>query len=437
MLFEKISLLNEQGQVEHDRFVTIEGNKIVSLSDKAPEHFSGERYDGRNKLLMPAFANSHCHVAMTLMRGYGEGVPLQRWLEEYVFPFEATLTDEEIYWGSLLGMAEMISSGCVSFTDMYIMEPGIINALRTSGMKANLSFGTYSGGHDPSFRDTEGYAQTEGMLEEIRKNNNDSLIADVSLHSEYATNENTVRTTIAYAREHDLRMHVHLSETRKEHEECKKRRGGRTPLAYFRDCGLLELPCTFAHGIWLEDSDYEILARAIRDGADLTLVHNPSSNLKLASGFAPLDRWRETGVNIAIGTDGAASNNNLNMWEEITLASLLQKGVQKDPSALSPVETFRMATGNGFISQGRTDSGVIRENARADLIVIDLNRPHLTPVFDLMSNMLHSAQASDVILTISDGKVLYRDGKWTGFDILQVIDEVRQIAEQKKRILQR
>lgn len=434
MLFQHILYLSPEGTIAGPADIRVEGGKIAAIAERLPLEKGESSYDGSDRLLLPAFANPHCHVPMTLLRGQGEGLPLQEWLSQKIFPFEALLNEDDMYWGSLLGIAEMLASGCVSFSDMYMREKGIIRAVRETGIKANLCYGTTAFKGEERFEETDALRETEDILEGAKSIEGQRLIADLSIHGEYTSNEALVRSTIKKAEELGLRMQIHLSETRAEHEACKKRHGC-TPLAYFDRCGIFKVPVTFAHAVYLEDSDFALLSKAVREGADISLVHNPSSNLKLGSGFADLKRWFQAGVNVCIGTDGASSNNNLNVLEELNLAALLQKGVSGDPAFMPPKTVFSCASEAGFRSQGRLDSGRIEEGWRADLSVFNLDLPSMRPSHDLLSNLLFSAPSSALVLTMADGRVLYEDGKWLTLDIRRVMREVERIAEEKRRLL--
>ncbi|MDO5016241.1 MAG: amidohydrolase [Eubacteriales bacterium] len=435
MLLENINYLDENFALARDANLILEDGRIAYLGKDKPASYEGERIDLAGKhLAVPAFANAHCHIPMVLLRGYGEGLPLDRWLTEKVFPFEDLLTDDDAYWGSLLGIAELLASGCASFSDMYMNLPGILRAVEESGIKANLSHGTSAPGADPDFHDTGAFRGTEAMLEFVTKHPGTRITPEMSLHAEYTSNGNTARTLLAYTKEHKLRLQIHLSETEKEHEEAKARRG-KTPLRYFVDLGMFEVPVILAHCVWLEDSDYELLAQLVKEGKDITLVHNPSSNLKLGSGFADLKRWQKTGVNIAIGTDGASSNNNLNMLEEITLASLLQKGVSRDPAFMGPAMTLRLASEGGYLAQGHHNAGLIKEGYHADLAIFNLDNYQTTPLYDPASNLLYAADREQLAYTIVDGEILYQHGKFTHIDIDRVKQEVTRIAKEKMAIL--
>lgn len=456
MLFKNIRYLDEDFQIAGPAYILVEDSKIAQISEQEPEAYSGEVYEGKGEFLLPGLVNAHCHVPMTLLRGYGEGLPLQRWLEEKVFPFEDLLTDEDAYWGSLLGIAELLASGCVSFTDMYMNLGGIIKAVEESGIKANLTHGCAAPVGNPDFKNTNAYTGTMTILEHLKSNPQSRIKAELALHAEYTSDENTASTLLDFAKEQDLAIQLHISETKKEHEEAKVRRQGRTPLRYFYDLGYFERPLILAHGIWLEPGDYALIAEHYKDSfpeknildkvknnqsenkgmyAPITLVHNPSSNLKLASGFANLKTWKETpGINIAIGTDGASSNNNLNMWEETYLASLLQKAVSGDAAFMGPEESLKYATLGGRLAQGRS-GGTIAEGEPADLILVDLEDYATTPCYDPLANMLYAGDKHNIVMTMVDGNILYQDGEFKTLDIERVRAEVKRIAHEKNNAL--
>ncbi len=432
MLFKDILYVDQNFQLQGPACIVVEGDKIKSIGAEAPQDYQGEVYQAKQALLLPAFVDAHCHIPMTLLRGYGEGLPLQRWLTERIFPFEAKLTDEDCYWGALLGIAELLASGCGSFSDMYMHEAGIIRAVEEAGIRANLSNAVVG---DGTFQENSAYPDTQLLIQHQKANPQSLIKAELALHAEYTSTEEAARSLLEFAQDQGLRVQIHLSETQKEHEEAKERRGGRTALAYLADLGYCSVPLIFAHGVWLEDSDFDLLSQAVREGADISLVHNPSSNLKLGSGFAQLKKWEEAGVNIALGTDGASSNNNLNMLEEVHLASLLQKGVSRDPAFMSPSQSLAYATWGGAKAQGRGDLGRIYEGAPADLMLVDLDHYQTQPLFDPLANFLYAADRQQIVLTMVAGKVLYREGEFKTIDIEQAAYQVEKIAKSKANSL--
>lgn len=425
MLFKNITLVDENYNIQKNMNVQTQENKIVYIGKQLPKDYNGETYDGYKKLLMPGFFNVHCHVPMTLLRGYGEGLPLDRWLNEKMFPFEALLKEEDIYWGAQLGIAEMIKSGVVGFTEMYFKLKGVAKAVNETGIKANLSYGFMSLNKE-RLGETQGYHETLEILDFAKNVSDKKLKIDVSIHGEYTSNPTFVQEVIEFASYHKLNMHLHASESAKEVQECKARHGGLTPIQYFEKHGAFHLPTTAAHCVWLEDNDYKILKER-----QVTVAHCPSSNMKLASGIAPIQKMIDYGINVAIGTDGAASNNNLNMLEEMNLVSMLQKVACLDPLALGPKELLKSACRNGALSQGRADCGYIKVGNRADLIVFDLNKPHMQPIYNVLANIMYSAQSEDICLTMIDGKVLYQDGEYSTIDMERILFHVNRIKDEK------
>lgn len=423
MLIKNTCLVNERFQVERGKYILIENDRISYIGDKHPEGYFGETYNGENKVVLPGFFNNHCHVPMTLLRGYGEGLPLHRWLAEKMFPFEAKLTGEDIYWGSLLGIAEMIKSGVVSFTDMYFEIEMMAQAVSESGIKVNLSHGLSYNSKKPSIFELQGYKDTERLLDIASRDKTGRLKIDIGLHAEYTSRESLVREVAHYARERNLIVHTHLSETQGEHDNCKLKYG-KTPAEYFAECGLFDQPTTAAHCVWVEDSDIEIIK-----SKGVVPVHCPSSNMKLGSGFAPIKQMIEAGIPVTIGTDGASSNNNLNMVEEIYLAAMINKGSTQDPEFMYPAQLLKLATINGARAQDREDCGSIKVGNKADLVIFDMDKPHLQPVFDELANILYSGQSDDICMTMIDGQIVYKDGEFKTIDIEKVMHKAVGIKE--------
>jgi len=289
-LFKNIALAKPSGAVLINQDILVEDDRIISISHSksaearaattlsaaaaaaaatARSFQATEIYDGRGKLALPGFYNLHSHVPMTLLRGYGEGLPLKKWLFERVFPFEALLTEEDCYWGSLLGIAEMLASGTVSFSDMYLLTPGIARAVRESGIKANLSHGYSTAPKSKGFSDSKAYEGTRFLIDAARADKSGRLIADAAVHAEYTFGEERFGRQIAdFCRREDLRVQIHLSETKDEHEACKVKRGC-TPTAFFDSCGLFDTPTIAAHGVWLEDGGSGYLRRQGRKPSPL------------------------------------------------------------------------------------------------------------------------------------------------------------------------
>ena len=415
LLFSNIDILDERFDHYAGCYVGVKAGRIAYIGKTAPQEDFGEVYDGTGKLLMPGFYNAHSHAAMTLMRGYAENMALDDWLHKQIFPFEAKLDSEAIYNGTMLAAAEMVRFGIVSATDMYFDGEAVSRAVLDSGIKMNFGHSVTCFDHRGA-RDLPVYQETMDVLRRFHNAEDGRLRLDLAIHAEYTSTPQVVEDMAALAKETGLHLHLHLSETQAEHEACKARRGGRTPARYFCDAGVFDVPATAAHCVWLEGEDFDILKEK-----GVTVACNPVSNLKLASGFCNVPKLLDLGVNVALGTDSVASNNSLNMLEEIKLFATLFKASTGDPTAVTPKQALYAATRAGALSQGRTDCGLVKEGFRADLIVLDLrHRPYLRPCHDLRNNVVFSAQGTDVCLTMADGRVLYRDGEYFTLDLERV-----------------
>lgn len=410
MLIKDITILNKEMQTEEHINVLVDKDRFAYVGTEEVKEYTGTVVDGRNKLLMPGFYNTHCHIPMTLTRGLGEGLSLNDWLTKKMFPFEGELTGEDCYYGALLGAMELVSGGCVSISDMYFNILDIGRAIDEAGMKANIAHGLSSSDPEIKPESLKGWKDTLTLLEQSGAGDG-RIKVDVGLHAEYTSTETLVRAVAGLAGDRGLAVHTHISETQKEHEECKQRHNGLTPVQFFHRCGIFDNPVLGAHCVWLEDRDREILAEK-----KATISHCISSNLKLGSGIAPISSYMEQGINAVIATDGAASNNNLNMMEEMHLASLAAKGAFLNPKAMPPEQILKMATVNGAMAQGRKDCGVIEAGNKADFVILDLDRPHLLPIHNMTANIVYSAQSSDLYMTVIDGKTVYKDGQFLTID---------------------
>ncbi len=401
--------------------VAIDGKMITAIEKDVPCEAGDRIVDGRGDLLLPGFVNTHCHAAMTLFRGYGEDLPLSRWLNERIFPAEDRLTAESVYWGSMLAIAEMIRAGITSFSDMYFFCPETARAVLESGIKANLSRSLVSFADGIKLDEDERFREAVALADEFHGAGEGRLKIDFSLHAEYTNRPDYCAAVGAYTAERGLGMQLHLSETEDEHLACIARHG-KTPAAFFADLGVFAAPTTAAHCVWLSDEDIEILR-----ANGVTAAHNPTSNLKLGSGVMPLRRLLDGGVNVALGTDGAASNNTLDILRELRLCAILHKGVSRRADITTAAEMLPLATENGARAQGRADCGRIAVGARADLILLDLSAPHNMPVYDLDATIAYSAESSDVRMTMVDGRILYADGAYTSIDIERLRREAGRV----------
>ena len=398
-------------------------DKIIAYIGKCvPTDKIDRVIEGNGNLVIPAFYNTHCHSAMTLFRGYGDDLPLQRWLEERIFPAEEKLTSESVYYGSMVAIAEMIRNGTVSFSDMYFFLDDTARAVEESGVKANLSRSIVS--FDPEI-DCENDSRIKEAIDVFDRLNGKAdgrIKIDMSLHAEYTNVEKCCRYLGAIAKEKGTGMQVHVSETAKEHDECIARHGV-TPTKFFLETGVLDVPVTAAHSVWVDDEDMAIMAEK-----GVSVAHNPVSNLKLGSGIMPYKKMKDAGVNITLGTDGAASNNRLSVLREMQFAALVHKGNNLDPSVTLAADMIKIATRNGAKAQGRLDCGDVAMGKRADLLLVDMSHFNNIPSYNFESTVCYSMTEENIKMTMCDGNILYEDGAYT------TIDEEKLKADAKRVI---
>jgi len=423
MLFSDIAYVDENFEVVEHGYVGVSGDQITYTGTTAPAEDYGEIYNGVGKLLIPAFFNAHSHLPMALMRGYGENLTLMDWLQGRIFPFEAQMTADDIYWGCQLGIAEMLRYGIGGTSEMYIQQDPLGRAFLESGVKANFCQSVVW--MEPSsYYDLPVYQDTLDTIAKYHGAGNGRLRTEFCLHAEYTNTETVAREIAEAAAANNSSIHVHVSETKDEVDMCRQHHQKRSPVRFLHDCGLFDVPTTAAHCVWVDDDDIEILRE---DG--VTVGTCPKSNAKLASGIAPITKLLRAGVNVAIGTDSVASNNNLNMLEEMRFFSLFQKAKELDPTVITPKETLYAATRAGALAQQRPDCGLIKEGFKADLTVIDMSQPQLQPNYSYLNNLVYSASGSDVVLTMVDGAVLYRDGLYTSLDIERIVYEAERCRQ--------
>lgn len=409
-IIKNATLLSETGYGEGKWNVTIENKRITSITQEIPDLTGATVIEAKGNLLIPGFYNAHCHAAMTLFRGYGEDLPLQRWLEERILPAEDRLNYENVTVATRLAIAEMLKGGIVSFSDMYMFEDAVAEVVLETGMKANLSRALVSFSPDANIATDTRFAEAKALVEKYQNCDDERLKVDFSLHAEYTNLPHYMAQVGEYTASNGLRMHLHVSETEKEHNECIARHG-KTPTRLFYDLGVLTSPTLAAHCVWVSDEDIAILAEK-----NVSVVHNPVSNLKLGSGVMPLNKLLNAGVNVCLGTDGVASNNRLDILREMQTAAILHKGVLLDPTATTASQMPKLATRNGALAQGRDDCGEIRIGARADLVLIDRTSVHNMPCFDDYAMLCYSAERNDVLMTMVDGRILYQNGTYTLID---------------------
>lgn len=420
-----IVTFNDEGRIAviKNGYLGVEDDRICWLGDTAPEVSYNETKDMTGKIILPGLYNCHTHASMVLLRGVGSDLPLDKWLFGEVCPIEDKLTADDIEAGSYLAAMEMIAGGTVSFSDMYFSPERTAMAVANSGMRANINRPVQA--FDPNERPEDSFRvkEAKSLYEQFNGYADGRVLIDWCIHAEYTCNEAVTRYVADLCREVDGNLHIHLSETEKEHLECKKKYG-KTPAEWFESLGAFDCGAFAAHCVTLEDGDIDVLKRH-----NVSVVHNPTSNLKLGSGIAPIQKYLDRGLNIALGTDGAASNNNLNLFEEIHLAALINNGKLQDPTIMNAECVLKMATVNGATVQRRDSCGKLAVGYKADFIVVDTDRPHMTPCLDVPALLVYSAQASDVVLTVCDGKVLYENGEFKTIDAEKTYYNVKKTVE--------
>ena len=420
MLFRDISILDENLDYQEHRWVGVLDGIIDYIGTQAPEEAGkyGEVFEGDGRLLMPAMYNAHSHAPMTLLRGFAENLPLQAWLEQKCWPFEGKMNGDDNYWATLLSCAEMARYGVVSFSDMYYFTPDRARAVDEACMKANLCTSPLAFEPKP-IQEYPVYAEMEDGIANVDGMGGGRVKFEGCIHAEYTNNDVTAKSVFDWAKEHGTRLHIHVSETKSEVDDCRGRHDGKSPVQWLESLGALDVPLVAAHCVWVDDADIAILAE---HGA--TVVHNPASNMKLASGFAPVAKMIDAGVNVALGTDGMASNNNHDMFQDMYLMAMLPKGSELDPTLITPKQAVYAATRAGALAQGREDCGLVKEGFKADLAVLDVTGVSWCPVNDMLTNVVYAGHGTDVVLTLCDGQVVYRDGEWPTIDIERVKAEV-------------
>ncbi|NPA95781.1 MAG: amidohydrolase [Thermodesulfobacteria bacterium] len=397
----------------------VEYGKTRQMKAKYQKARVMERSSG---LIAPGFINCHTHAPMVLFRGICDDIPLKQWLEEYIFPAEAKLNKTFIRLATMLACAEMIRGGTTTFVDMYFFEREMANVVDEVGMRAYLGEGIFDF-PSPAFENADKVLEeTVGLIEEYK--DNDRINFTVDPHTPYTCSSNILEKAASFAKEHSLPLVIHLAETKWEFDETISSHST-TPVKYLDELGLLGPNLVAVHCVWLEDDDIELLAQK-----GVSVVHCPESNLKLGSGISPVAKLLEAGINVALGTDGAASNNNLDMLGEMDFAAKLPKGVALDPAVVSAEKVLDMATAAGGRAMGNKAIGMLEPGCKADLIVIDLDRPHLRPCYNPVSQLVYAASNRDVTDVLVDGRFLMTNSELVTIDEPGLIEAIKSFQNQ-------
>ena len=405
--------------------VAVSGDRIVEVGPEGvlTSHYQASKLiDARGGIIMPGLVNTHTHAAMTCFRGLADDLPLMTWLQEYIFPAEAKLTSEVVYRGTLLACAEMILSGTTTFCDMYLFENAVAEAAQEAGIRAVVGEVLYDF-PSPNYGPVEeGLKYTETLIDKWR---DDPLITiAVEPHSPYLCSSDLLRKTKAIADRNAAPMVIHLSES--EHEVAEVReKCGKSPVEHLADIGFLSPNLIADHCVALTQGDISLLK-----AFDVKVAHNPESNMKLASGIAPVPELLKNGITVGIGTDGCASNNNLDLFQEMDTVAKLHKVQTLDPTVMDAPTVVRMATIDGAKVLGLEDQiGSLERGKRADIIVIDMRQPHLVPMYNVYSHLAYAVSGHDVVTAIVNGQVLMEDRVLITLDVNTVMEDVNRIAE--------
>lgn len=404
-----------------DGEIAVDENKIVYAGPKGsvpPNWVADEIFDAAGMVAMPGFVNCHTHAAMTILRSYADDMPLMEWLSERIWPLEDRLTGEDVYWGTMLCVLEMIRSGTTTFADMYFFMEEVAQVVEKTGIRASLARGMV--GVAPTAESA--LAETDAFIAKWNGAAGGRITTMVGPHAPYTCPPDYLKKAVALAEKHQVGVHIHLAETRPEVEDIRKQYG-KTPIEYVRDLGLLEFPVLGAHCVHLTQDDIKIIKEK-----NVGVAHNPESNMKLASGIAPIPQLLAEGINVGLGTDGAASNNNLDMMEEMRTAAFLHKVNTMDSTTLPSYEALELATANGGRVLG-LEVGVIQPGFKADIIMIDFEKPHLYPRHDIIAHTVYAGQSSDVDTVMIDGKFVMKNRKLLTMDEKEILSNVQRCAD--------
>ncbi len=417
-------LMDEGFTTLRNGYVAVDGTDISYVGTARPQGAFDQTIDCAGKVMMPGFVNCHTHVPMTLMRGYGGGHDLQSWLNDYIFPAEAKWDDRALAAAAGLGLAEMIASGVTCIADMYMRTGVIAQQVMDAGISANLSVGGVYFGDPADFSPEKcgDCANQRTLFQQWHGAGGGQILVDASIHGEYTSSAPLWKWMADFAREHGLGMHVHISETKQEHEDCKGRHQGLTPIQTLNQYGVWDTRAIAAHCVYTTLEDWAVMAQK-----GVSCVHNPYSNLKLGSGIAPIPAMARAGVNVALGTDGVSSHNSIDPFADMKLAAVLHNGAACDPMAVTARQALEMATANGAKALGR-NTGRIAAGCTADLILVDFDAPNLIPCHDPAENLVFSAHGSNVCMNMARGKVIYQNGAFLTLDLNRIKAEVRQYA---------
>ena len=404
--------------------IAIAGSEILSVGPQGstPVDFKADlEIDAGGMVAMPGFINCHTHAAMTLFRGYADDLPLMKWLNDKIWPLEAKLQADDIYYGTLLACLEMIKSGTTTFADMYFFMDQVAQAVDESGMRAVLSRGLI--GVAP--HGLQSLEENKEFVSRYQGAAGERITTMLGPHAPYTCPPDYLEKVMQAAGELGVGIHIHLAETLSEHQDIIKQYG-KTPIQHVDSLGLFEFPVLAAHCVHVDNADIAILAKR-----NFGVAHNPESNMKLASGIAPVQKMLAAGINVGLGTDGASSNNNLHMMEEMRVAALLHKVSGMDPTVMPAYDALEMATAAGARVLGlQNQTGKLEPGLKADVILVNFKAPHLYPRHDVCAHMVYSANSADVHTVIIDGQLVMQNRRVLTLNEDEILNRVEHCAKQ-------
>ncbi|MGN7455756.1 amidohydrolase [Paenibacillus pasadenensis] len=397
--------------------MVVDGDRIVYIGEERPQEADeiSVRIDGSRRVYMPGLINTHGHAAMSLLRGFSDDEALQTWLQDYMWPMEAKFTDADVKWGTSLAVLEMLKSGTTTFVDMYDRMDQVAQVVERSGMRGVLMRGAI--GLCPEEVQREKLAEAVQFAKDWNGAADGRIATMMSPHAPYTCPPAFIEAFVQAAHDLDLPMHTHMSETRAEVEQNMREYGLR-PVAHLDRLGLFSRPSFVAHAVHLTDEEIALLAER-----GVAVSHNPASNLKLASGVARVPELLKAGVAVSLGTDSAASNNNLDLFDEIRLAALVHKGVSGDPTVVPAMQALQLATLGGAATIRQPELGALKAGLKADFISLDADQPHFYPRTDIVSHLVYSASGRDVRDVWVDGRQVVQGG------VCLLLDEEKILAE--------
>ena len=429
ILIKNALILSPNTNFKNKQSILIKDNLIAEISSQIDESNASKIIDATGKIVIPGLINTHTHLSMTLFRGLADDLSLDSWLNDHIWPMEANLNGDFCYIGALLGAVELIKSGTTTFSDMYFYMEDVARAIDEAGIRAVLSYGMIDFG-DEEKRKNEIKANLE-LFEACDGMADGRIKVFFGPHSPYTASEELLIKVRELADEYNMGIHIHVSETQKEIEDVSSQKGLR-PFEYLDKIGFLGPDVVAAHSVWLSDNEIEIIKKN-----NVKISHNPCSNMKLASGVAPVSKLIENDICVSIGTDGASSNNNLDLIEELKTASLLQKVSTLDPKVLNSDEAIAMGTIKGAEALGlESEIGSIEVGKKADIVLIDTNSANMVPdSSSLSSNIIYSANGSNVDTTICDGKILMENKKLTILYEEEIYAKARKAIKELKEAI--